>query len=263
MTKQEIIDLIPLYREGLDSRAEEPWKKFFEEIVKYPDLEKELQLEVAQSLAESDVLNSIPVPSDLLERILENESTAKVVVFPRKAVVPVGIAAIFAIGLFLFSSNFNNPSSSQQVEVHSASPITVANIHDSIIQFEDQPFFEFRSSDLRQLKQFIAERGQSTNFAVPASLNGLPTTGCNVFDVNGHTVKMICFQQESGNRMHLFVIDKSAIKEAPPPASPRFQNLRDWPTASWSDEQHSYFLLSRERAPERGMQSLRSMLVSQ
>ena len=89
----------------------------------------------------------------------------------------------------------------------------------------------------------------------PGKMNSIPTVGCQKFTVHGHNVSLICFALADNKIVHLFVVDRSALKDAPPVNVPQFARHDDWSTASWSDNTHSYMM-----ATQAGADTLKQLL---
>jgi hypothetical protein len=272
MTRIELIERIVLFQEGIDLPEDSEWADFFTTLEQHPDLKEAFESDQLMSARESELLRATVVPSQLLEQILALEAEnapadTKIISFPAIIRTALAAAAVFALGFsvyFFTQANESNPAEPSATPIEFAQAIDMAALKEEIIRFEQAPQFQFRNSDLAALKNFLRHQGTTDPDAllIPAGLHGLPTTGCNVIDVQGHAVSMICFQIDSSNRVHLFAVEKNALREAPPVSNPQFETVHRWPAASWSDDRHSYFMLTREASPDRGAGTLRALLIN-
>lgn len=96
--------------------------------------------------------------------------------------------------------------------------------------------------DIGKIRTWLASNGGAQKFDVPAGLRGIHGMGCEVASVHGAKVSIICFEMPGGGAAHLYVMDRSALRNAPPVGHADFQQHDGIAMASWSDAQHSYIL---------------------
>jgi hypothetical protein len=101
------------------------------------------------------------------------------------------------------------------------------------------------TNDLAAVRQYLAANGAPVNFTVPAALERLPLTGGGLLRWRGHKVSMVCFDRGDQQMLFLFVVDRSAVKEAPPPA-PQLAKVSKLQTASWTRDNRAYLLAGPE-----------------
>lgn len=97
--------------------------------------------------------------------------------------------------------------------------------------------------DLLQVRRWFAENKLDAGFMVPRVLNGGAISNCSVVDWRGKKVYIICYRLENHQSAHLVVIDRSALKDAPP-ESPVFDQSDKVATVSWSRGSHTYMIAS-------------------
>jgi hypothetical protein len=90
---------------------------------------------------------------------------------------------------------------------------------------------------------------------LPERIAALPSIGCQKFVLQGHPVTLICFTIADGKLVHLFIVHSKDLAEPPAEASPQFQEVNGWSTASWSSGSMSYML-----ATQAGSDALRQLL---
>lgn len=103
-----------------------------------------------------------------------------------------------------------------------------------------------------EAQQWLADR--RVDFVMPSKLESQPTMGCRVIDWQGHKVSLICFKLDGGETVHLFTLDRSALRAAPP-AEPQFAVAGRYTTASWTGGDKVYLL-----AASRGEATLKKVL---
>jgi hypothetical protein len=97
--------------------------------------------------------------------------------------------------------------------------------------------------DLLQVRRWLAENGLDASFLLPRGLNDGAISSCRVVNWRGKKVYIICYELENHQTAHLAVIDRSALKDAPP-ESPVFDQTDKVATISWSRSNHTYMIAS-------------------
>ena len=119
---------------------------------------------------------------------------------------------------------------------------------------DNGPSLGTTSPDHDKLVAWLKERNAPVG-TIPASMNAMPSVGCQTFPVQGHSVSLICFSMADGGIVHLFVIDRDALADPPSSTGPEYKQMGRWATASWSDGQKSYML-----ATDAGVNMLKQLL---
>ncbi len=78
-----------------------------------------------------------------------------------------------------------------------------------------------------------------------AGLNKLQLTGAGLLRWRSNPVSMVCFNRGDNHMLFLFVMNRSALKDAPPDI-PRLGKVADLVTASWSQGDKTYLLAGPE-----------------
>lgn len=97
------------------------------------------------------------------------------------------------------------------------------------------------TTDMPQLRQFMAARGAPADYQLPRGLERLALTGGGQLVWRTHPVTMVCFNRGDDQMLFLFVIARSALGD-PPPESPRVSTAHDLVTVSWSRGDRTYVL---------------------
>lgn len=97
--------------------------------------------------------------------------------------------------------------------------------------------------DLFQVRRWLAENELDASFLLPRGLSDGAISSCRVVNWRGNKVYIICYELGNHQTAHLVVIDRSALKDAPP-ESPVFDQIDRVATISWSRSNHSYMIAS-------------------
>jgi hypothetical protein len=97
--------------------------------------------------------------------------------------------------------------------------------------------------DQFQVRRWLADNELDASFMVPRGLNDGVISSCRVVNWRGNKVYIICYELENHQKAHLAVIDRSALKDAPP-ESPVFDQIGKVATISWSRGNHTYMIAS-------------------
>ncbi|MBI4664742.1 MAG: hypothetical protein HY735_38630 [Verrucomicrobia bacterium] len=101
---------------------------------------------------------------------------------------------------------------------------------------------ELQTPDVEQIQRWLKTNRGHGDFVLPAGMKGFPGFGCHVRDWNGKRVSMICFRSKGDGIVHLFVINRLDLRNAPPPGPPQFAAAGEWMTASWTQGDKTYVL---------------------
>src|SRR5206468_6644669 len=71
------------------------------------------------------------------------------------------------------------------------------------------------TSDAQVVRSFVAGRGGPADYTVPNGLQQLKLLGGGLLKWRGHRVSMICFDRGDREILYFFVLERSAVKDAP------------------------------------------------
>ena len=111
---------------------------------------------------------------------------------------------------------------------------------------------DHRTPSAGEAQRWLADR--RVDFVMPAKLEAQPTLGCRVIEWQGRKVSLVCFKLEGGEVVHLFTLDRDALRDAPP-AEPQFSVAGKYTTAGWTGGDKVYLLVS-----SRGETALKKIL---
>jgi hypothetical protein len=127
-------------------------------------------------------------------------------------------------------------------------PDRFANFRDRMVGTALREYrMDLVTNDMRQVRQFLAEKGAPADYDLTAGLQKLELTGTGLLRWRSNPVSMVCFNRGDNQMVFLFVMKRSALKDAPAeiPALTKVANLM---TASWSHGDEIYLLAGEEEA---------------
>ncbi len=104
------------------------------------------------------------------------------------------------------------------------------------------------TNDTAPVRAYLAQNHAPADFTLPANLSKTALTGCAVEEWQGANVALVCFRTGkplppgSGSDLWLFVVDRSAVKDAPAATTYQFGKVNRLITATWTDGSKLYFL---------------------
>lgn len=241
MTTQEAKLILQAYRPGSED-GEDP---FFAAALELTRTDKELgewfarQCEFDQMMG-SALQSEIP-PAGLRDAILGRKALPQVSkkAKPFQALsifLSVAAAIVLFVGIALFHGGVQHGSSSSEM--------TVAAFTRQALDIKEQGKVSLatKSTDPSQLRKWLAERGAPNDFVVPPGLNGIPSLGCQSYEMGGTKVTLICFDLGNNQVAHLFVVDKSALTDASQDSRPELREDNGLAFATWTSGNKSYVL---------------------
>jgi hypothetical protein len=232
MNNQEAKLILQAYRpNGLD--ASEP---FFTEALEQARQDPELQKWFTDEMALNTCLQNrletaIPVPQGLKSGLLALRKTVRPTPWwfqPANLALAAAILLMAALALFLLPSQKGTNIVSFRETMARQSQQTEEHV-------------VFQSHDLAKIDQWLQGSGMSTDFNLPATLQGGTPQGCRLVDWNGHKATMICFFVGK-EHMDLFVMDRSGLPSFPGNGTPQFAGANGLMTAMWANGNKVYLL---------------------
>jgi hypothetical protein len=107
---------------------------------------------------------------------------------------------------------------------------------------------DLTTNDPVPIRAFLAQHHAPADFALPAPLQQAAIIGCAVRDWQGAKVSLVCFRtgrplaRGAQSDLWLFVVDRTAIKNAPGTSAPQVAKVNRLITATWTDGNKLYFL---------------------
>lgn len=254
MTTQEAKLILQAYRPG----SEDGVDPFFAAALELARADKELgewfERQCAFDQKMGKALQSQLPPAGLRDAILAKKTTKS---FPKQKkhafyttlILAVAAAITLMVGIAVF---YNTPT-----KEWSGSSLTAANFARRALDIKEQGkiALEKMSSDPQMLRKWLADRGAPSDFVLPPGLSGVPSFGCQSFDMGGTKVSLICFDLGNNQVAHLFVVDKSALIDASHSSEPQLYDDHGLAFATWTSGNRSY-VLTGDNVPKEVLQKL-------
>ena len=113
-------------------------------------------------------------------------------------------------------------------------------------EVQRQYAMDLETTNMSQLRAFIAAHGGRADYDVPKGLANLKLSGGAVLKWQSNPVSMVCFDRGGGKMLFLFVLKKDALKDPPPSNNPQVAVVHDFMTASWTQGDNAYVLAGPE-----------------
>ena len=230
MNSQEAKEILLSYRPGVDDAKNPSIAAALQQLEHDPEL-----LRWFQQLQETDnairrQLRETPVPANLKQRILAEQKVARPDFGWRKpAIIAAAAAAIIVLGVlsaWIFQRSARNGLNAYRADM-------VRYVSSSY----SSTFIKATSFD--ELRQVLASRKWPSDFIIPDRLQSVTVIGGGAVEWNGHKVALACMK-EGRRGLWLFVIEKSALRDAPKTETPQVKEVENAPTAAWSQDGNAY-----------------------
>ena len=230
MTNEEAKFILQSYRHSGADATEPVFAEALEHAKRDPELANRLKEETQFDAAVAAKLKNVTVPASLRSNILAGAK----IVRPRIWWQSPWIAA--AACFLLLASIIT-----WQMTIRPSSDF-IAYRHD-MASFLTERFdrLDVESSDMVEIKHWLAKNNAPENFSWPHGLASLASLGCRVLDWKGEKITVLCCKEQGPHEMHLLVVNRSAFSR-PPSADPKFTSNGRWTMASWTRGDKVYVL---------------------
>ena len=110
---------------------------------------------------------------------------------------------------------------------------------------------DLTTSDLVKIRDWLKKGQAPSEFAVPSGFAQTKRVGCRVFDWNGKRVSLICFALNEQKVAHMFIIDRSLLRNVPANEQIRVgAGEGGIATAVWTDGANAYVVALRDGTDE-------------
>ena len=129
-------------------------------------------------------------------------------------------------------------------------PMTLAGVTSEMarLQREERISLGAMTSDPAQIQRWLKEHDGPHDFAAPAGLASQMRLGCQVLDINGNKVSLVCFQVGGQQMVHLLVIDRRRLSDPPVVGKPVLLQEGELAFATWTEGDRTYVITGRGRA---------------
>ena len=102
------------------------------------------------------------------------------------------------------------------------------------------------TTDLAAVRGWFGENLNLKDYDIPPAIAAqLPTMGCVVIDWHGKKAGLICFRTSDGKMVHLIILRRTDMPDAPNTRDPRYDERGEWQTATWSAGDKIYFVAAQ------------------
>ena len=238
MNSAEAKKVLLLYRPGTADVADPQMAEALELAHRDPDLGRWFEQHRAFQKAMRAKFQQIEVPAHLKASLLIQGAAQPRIITPQawwRSPVWLSAAAVVLLLLGLAGA-----------WLKPRTPDRFANYQTRMVS---QVLREYRmdlvTNDMRQIRQFMAQRGAPADYDVTQGLERLQLTGGGLLTWRSNPVAMVCFDRGDKQMLFLFVMKRSALKD-PPPETPQLTRVREMLTASWTRGDKTYFLAGPE-----------------
>jgi hypothetical protein len=229
MDSQQAKEILLSYRPGVDDAKNPAIVAALSQLERDPELANWFQQVQEADRAIRSQLRETPVPFGLKQRILAEQKVARPDFGWRKPVLIAAAAAVVMLGVL--SAWIVNRSASNGLNAYRADMVRYVSSSYS------STFLKATSFD--ELRQVLAARQWPTDFIIPDHLQSVTVVGGGAVEWKGHKVALACMK-EGRHGLWLFVIEKSALPDAPKTETPQVKEVESEPTAAWSQDGKSY-----------------------
>jgi len=172
----------------------------------------------------------ISPPPDLRERIL---ASSKITPFPSRATrLWLAAAACVLLGLSLFPILSRQPSLSPASLEAQIPGLNALHHHD----------LASKPGQLESIRTWLTAHGGAADFHLPSGLTQSQGVACEVTTIDETKVTILCFHLGDQGVAHLYIVNRSDLKNPPGGLDPTFRQRGGTAIASWSQDDRSYFL---------------------
>ena len=100
---------------------------------------------------------------------------------------------------------------------------------------------DIRTNEMPKVRRFLKSEGRPSDYMLTPGLEKLQLTGAGLLQWRGNPVSMVCFDRGDGQMLFLFVMNKAAVKDSPPPELQSVQ-VKKLLTLSWTRGDYAYVL---------------------
>jgi hypothetical protein len=230
MTREEAKAVLEVFRANGADADDERFSKALKRLEQDPALAKWFEEQKHFDAAVAQGVKSVSVPKDLKASILTSRS---IVTPPSWQDWRVRVAVAASIAFVAVAA----------VARLAGRPKPFADFRQQLVEqaWAIPKHLDFESSDWKEVKGWLARHHVETNFALPPALTDLRLHGCNMVEVDGHQVPLICLV-DGPRHLHLFVVSGVRFPELPPEGLPDFEKCNGWKTASWRQHGKTFVL---------------------
>lgn len=238
MNRDEAQKILSIYRPGTADEEDPQVAEALEVARQDPDLARWLGEHSARQMMLRERFRQIAVPAGLKEQILYEHAAQSKVVFwqPRFILAAAAVlAAMVVVTVFWFRPRETDD--------------TFAVYRSRMVRVALRGYaMDLATNDPVRIRAYLASNGAPTDYVLPGPLRKAAMIGCAIEQWQGAKVSMICFRTgrplSPGEQsdVWLFVVERSAVKNAPAQRKAQITSVNRLVTATWTQDDMLYLL---------------------
>ncbi len=237
MTPEEAKTILLLYRPGTIDAGDPEVAAALSLAKQDPELTRWLVEHFARQEAVRAGFRKITVPAGLKEQIISEQAAKAKAGYRRPAVflaVAVVLVALAVLAPLWFQSHRDD---------------AYASLRDQLASVALRGYgMDLVTDDSAQVRAYLARQNAPSDYVLPAPLGKTAVSGCAIEDWRGAKVSLVCFRTGKSlppgvqSDLWLYVIDRAAVKNAPPAGEHRFARVSRLMTVAWTEGDKLYVL---------------------
>lgn len=237
MTRAEARQVLLLHRPGVDDERDPEFQEALAWVQQDPGLRAWFEEHTACQRALRQRFRAVEPPPELQARLRALTPARRRPFISWPLAGWAAAAALLVLGLWLSGVFRPRPVPDQFADFRARMVSTVLReYHMDIV-----------TNGMGSVRAFLANRGAPADYVLPPGVERLALTGGGVLRWRGHPVSMVCFDRGDKEMLFLFVLERSALPDAPP-GTPQLARVNKLLTASWTQDNRSYVLAGPEDA---------------
>jgi hypothetical protein len=230
MTRQEASQILETARPAGPTHDDPQVAEALRLAARDPELTRQLERQRALDAAVTAGVKTIPVPPLLKDAILGERKIVRPHFWQDWRTATAAAAAIILLlggaGFFIQQGRAGFADFRQEL---------VAD------NWAGDPHLDYEAADLEKIRAWLAGRKGTSDFVLPAGLDGLRPHGARVFEHDDQKISLVCLA-DGARHLHLFVLDRPGFSDLPAEGAPDFEKCGLWKTASWRQGGKTYVL---------------------
>jgi len=238
MNRDETKTILLLYRPGTADADDLEIAAALALAKQDPELTRWLAEHCARQETVRAGFRKITAPAGLKEQIISEQAAHDKRLFWRPRAVLAAAAVVMALVL-LASFWFQPRGNDDTFAIYRSRMVGVAL---------RGYWMDLATNNPAQIQGYLARNRAPADYVLPAPLAKIAATGCAIESWQGAKVSMICFHTgkplppAQPSDLWLFVIDRTAVKDAPPAGSRQFVRVNKLMTVTWTQGDKLYVL---------------------